>query len=1173
MRNHPIKHHWVKLKPMCLFALVAVMLFSVPYVQAQNRSATLQTLVTVNGNKVTLLKVFRDIKKQTGITFFYSNQLLDDNETITLAFNNTKLQEVLDYIFKDKNIGYELREDRLLLNAKQPPAKAVAKEVRPDAQNNLAVNIVKGQVMDGDGKALVNVTVTVKGNAGNGTVTDELGVFSIEAQRSDVLTFSMVGMEPQEVPVNDKGILKVTLKNKTDQLNDVVVVGYGKQKKISVTGSVSTVNMADMQTPVRSLTNALAGKVAGAISMASGGGEPGYDNPTFTIRGIGTFTGSVTPLIVVDGVQRDDVNSTYGGAFNNIDPEDIASISLLKDASATAVFGAKGANGVLIITTKRGVAGKPKISVKAETGITGLTKLPTMLDGVTYMKLYNEAQLNDPANSSGTVAYSDEVIKKTQSGLDPYLYPNVNWINTVYKNWASMTNANVNVTGGGEAMRYYVSMSFYNQDGQYSVSNVNGYNPNLNFKRYDFRSNIDINLSKSTVLSLNIASMLVNSRYPGNSAASIWYAAFATNPIAFPVQYPGNKWAGPRNNGGVNPYNLVQNAGYSTEFKPSVQSVLSLNQKLDGITKGLAAVARFSFDTYGEFGTSRTSDNDLWYAGSRDANGNLVFEHVRTGSTYLGYSTYSSGERVMYLEGNITYDRSFGKHTIGALAVANIRNRVIGSAGSLKSAIPFRNQSLAGRVTYGFMDKYLAEVNLGATGSENFAEGHRWGYFPAVSAGWVISKENFFETFRPFISLLKLRASHGSTGNDQIGGDRFGYLTYIEGASGVSFGLSPTYYGGIAETVLGTPNLTWEKSTKDNLGIEIGINNKINIIVDAFRDKRTNILINRNSISPIAGYSSLSVYANLGEMQNRGIDGSIEYNNRIGQHTSLRIFGNLTYAKNKIIYADNPKRTYAYQQPEGHQYGEFTGYISQGLFVDQADVNKSPTQTRTVYPGDIKYADLSGDGTVNGNDWTYLNKSWFPAWSYGFGFNVGYKKFEVSAIFSGVANVGIMANGSGIAGNGRGSDGVGIIPFAGIGQYPANVLSNVTSRWTKENPSQNVDYPRLTVTNTSDNNYLGSTWWLKDGSYMRLKQVTCSYTVRLGGKKNAQVTNEYKNINDRFVKTGATIATGITSLQFYLSGTNLLTFSKFKLWDPEMGSNGAQYPYAKTITLGVRAQF
>lgn len=1102
-----------------------------------------QEKISLSLTNVKLAKVFSEITEKTSFRFLYQDNTIPAGLKVSINGRDIPVTEALDMVLNNTGLKYSIVNKELIVISKNVIATPV---------------VVRGRVLNEKNEPLSGATVQVKGKQIFATSNAD-GSFIIEAPANDAtLVFSYSGMITQEIAATGQGDLYVTLKVEEKDLSEVVVVGYGKQKKISVTGSVASVNMEDMQTPVISLTNALAGKVAGVISMASGGGEPGYDNPTFTIRGIGTFTGSVSPLIIVDGVQREDVNSTYGGAFNNIDPEDVASISLLKDASATAVYGARGANGVLIITTKRGAAGKPKISAKVETGLNGLTKLPRMLDGVTYMKLYNEAQLNDPANTTGLVTYSDEVIQKTASGLDPYLYPNVDWIKTVYKDWSSMTNANVNVSGGGQAARYYVSMSFYNQDGQYDVSKkVNGYNPNLNFKRYDFRSNIDINVSPTTVLSLNIASMLVNSRFPGNSAGTIWYSSFATNPVAFPVQYPGNKWAGPRNNGGVNPFNLVQNAGYSTEFKPSVQSVLTLNQKMDRITKGLSGLVRFSFDTYGEFGTSRKSDNDLWYAGSRDANGNLILEHVRTGATYLGYSSYSTGERVMYLEGNINYDRTFGKHSIGALLVANIRNRIIGTAGSAKSAIPFRNQSMAGRITYAFMDKYLAEVNVGATGSENFAKGHRWGYFPAVSAGWVISKESFFQNVNPVVNLLKLRVSHGVTGNDQIGGDRFGYLTYIDGASGIGLGPAPTYYGGIAERVLGTPNLTWEKSTKDNLGLEIGLFNKLNIIVDVFQDKRKDILIQRNSISPIAGYSGLAIYANLGEMQNKGIDGSIEYNERIGRNINLRLFGNITYAKNKIVYADYPTRIYAYQQPEGHRYGEFTGFLDRGLFVDQGDVDKNPTQTRTVYAGDIKYADLSADGKIDDNDWTYLGKSSFPAWSYGFGLNVGYKNFEISALFAGVADVGIMANGSRIPGNGRGSDGVGVIPFAGIGQYPANVLHNVTSRWTKGDPRQDVDYPRLTIANTSDNNYLGSTWWLKDGSFMRLKQASVSYTVKLyrAGTKTSVAGK------------------GISSLQFYLSGTNLVTFSKFKLWDPEMGSNGTQYPYSRTITAGVRAQF
>ncbi|MFB6454075.1 TonB-dependent receptor [Chitinophaga sp. Hz27] len=1108
-------------------------------VSAQDSARAARATVTISGNHLSLLQVFTAIKRQTGLTLVYSNQLLNDGEEVSVSFHATPLQEVLSTILKDRNISYVIQHNRIILDKKLPaPAPAVITQQDEEWQ-------VRGQVLATNGTPVPGATVSVIGST-RGMVTDAMGIFSITVNKNSIVRVAMVGMNTEDVPVNTRRTIKITLTEKVDKLNEVVVVGFGNQRKVTVTGAVSSVNMADMKVPVASLTNALVGKVSGVISMQNSGGEPGYDNPQFTIRGIGTFTGIVTPLIVVDGVQRNDINSTYGGAFNNIDPEDIASISLLKDASATAVYGAKGANGVLIITTKRGIAGTPRVSAKAETGWTGLTKLPQMADGVTYMKLYNEAK----TNAGEAPAYSDEVIAKTASGLDPYLYPNVNWIKSIYKDWASMTNANVNVNGGGEAMRYYVSMSFYDQEGQYKVSNQNGYNPNLNFKRYDFRSNVDMNVTKSTLLSLNVASMLVNSHFPGNPAGGIWYAAYATNPISFPISYPGNKWAGPRNNGGANPYNMVQNSGYSTEFKPSVQSVLSLTQHLDALTQGLSAVARFSFDSYGEFDTKRPGTNDLWYAGSRDEAGNLQFERTRTGDTYLGYGYSASGERVMYLEGNINYNRSFGNHTVGGLLVGSMRNRVIGSADNLKLAIPFRNQSAAARATYSFKDRYLAEVNFGATGSENFDKGKRWGYFPAVSAGWVISKENFFQPYIRKINLLKIRGSYGKTGNDQLNGDRFGYLTYINGAGGIGFGYSPSWYGGISASTIGTDNLTWEKSAKTDIGLEAGFFNKLNLVVDYFQDHRNSILVLRNSISPIAGYDA-AIYANMGEMINKGLDASLEYVDRLGKDVSIRLFGNITYARNKILYADQPKALYPYQQLEGHQNGEYRGYVSLGYFQSQDEIDKSPAQTRKMYPGDLKYADLNGDGKIDANDMTFLGKSNFPVWSYGYGFTLTYKKLELSTVFAGVADVGIMANGSEIAFGDAGAGGVGVVPFAGMGQYSASILTDVSNRWTTEHPDPNAHYPRLTIASLSDNNYQNSTHWLRDGSFMRLKQATLSYSL---------ITPDMKK-------------KGISNITFYATGTNLLTFTKFKLWDPELGANGAKYPFAKTITVGVRAQF
>lgn len=1132
--------------------MIFALLFSAGIMMAgEGKAQNLEETIVVVGLKNQSLKAaINQIKQQTNIRFAFVESQIAAVDNLNLPKQRRSVSETLKLILENSNLKYEVRGNNtiVILEDRIPNKSIVAADADGQLAPSHAADPIKGQVFTADGQPIVGATVTVK-NKNISSATDELGVFSINAEVGDVLVFTMVGMAAQEVIVENRKPIKVLLKAKEDKLNDVVVVGYGKQKKLNVTGAVASVNMQDMKTPVASLSNALAGKVAGVISVQSSG-EPGYDNSTFTIRGIGTFTGNTSPLVIVDGVQRDDVNSTYGGAYNNIDPQDIASISLLKDASSTAMYGAKGANGVLIITTKRGIAGKARISIKAEGGITGFTKTPKMLDGVSYMKLYNEARSNMDSAYVPSL-YTDEIIKKTASGLDPYVYPNVNWINEIYKKNAGMANANLNVMGGGETVRYFLSASFYNQDGPYKVANLNDYNPNLNFKRYDFRSNIDVNVTKTTLLQMNLAAMLVNARYPGISSGRLWYLAYATTPVGYPTRYPDGKWAGPTNNGGANPLNEVQNNGYSTEFRPSVQSVFTVIQKMDAITKGLEAYGRFSFDSYGEFDNRRSGLNDLWYAPGRDGNGNLLYTQTRVGQQFLDYSQSSSGERVMYLEGNIKYNRRFAKHDVGGMVLYNMRNRLVSTAGSVIGSIPYRNQALAGRLNYGYDDKYLLEVNAGYTGSENFEKGKKFGFFPAVSAGWVISKENFFSSLKETVNILKIRGSYGVVGNDNIGqGDRFPYLTKVETSGGTAFGLNGAWANGISETQIGVQDLTWERSYKADVGLEVGLLNRLNIIVDYYQDRRKDILIARQSISNIAGYSGAAIYANLGEMNNHGVDASVEYNSRIG-NAEVRVFGNVTYSRNKVVFSDEPSRKYDYQRSTGKKYGEFTGYISEGLYVDEKEVDSRAEQKfGVVQPGDIKYKDLNGDDVVDAYDWKYLDKSWFPDWLYGAGFSVNYKNFDFAMFFQGVENVGIMANGSWISGNSGEAGGVGVVPFSGIGQYPNNTLAIVEDRWTKENPRQDAYYPRLSVASLSSNNYQSSSRWLKDGSYIRMKQVSIGYTVNSSRLKNA----------------------GIGTLHFYLSGQNLLTFSKFKLWDPELGSNGAKYPITRIITFGVNAQ-
>jgi TonB-linked SusC/RagA family outer membrane protein len=1096
--------------------------------------------ITLSKKRATLKSIFKEIRKQSSYDFIYTDELLQNAKTVDINVKEVLLDDVLDKLFLDQPLSYTIEDRTIVLKEKTaipPGGRLIARAID-----------VRGRVVDLKGEGIPGVSVRIKGETGGGT-TNSNGDFSIAVTSANaVLIFSYTGFMTKEVAVNGQSSLTVTLTEVVDELSEVVVVGYGTQKKITVTGAISSVNMADMRTPVASLSNALAGKVAGIISMQSSG-EPGYDNSEFTIRGLGTFTGNTSPLIIVDGVQRDDVNSAFGGSFNNIDPEDVASISLLKDASSTAMYGAKGANGVLIITTKRGVAGKPKISLKAETGITGFTERPKMLDGIQYMELLNEARTNMGLLPN----FSDELIQKTASGLDPYLYPNVNWIDEVYKDHSTLTNANLNINGGTETVRYYISSSFYNQTGPYKVEKLNGYNPNLNFKRYDFRSNIDVNVTQSTLLQLNIGAMLVNARYPGISAGSLWYQSYATTPVAYPTRYPDGKWAGPTPNGGVNPLNAVQNNGYSDEFRPAVQSVFTVTQKLDALTKGLSSYARFSFDSYGNFNNRRTGLNDNWLAIGRDGNGELMFTQNRIGQQFLGYEQGSDGERIMYLEGNVNYDRTFSNHRVGAMFLYNMRNRLRSTAGDVITAIPFRNQSLAGRITYGYMDKYLLEVNAGYTGSENFQKGSKFGLFPSISGGWVISNEHFFKPFVNTFSLLKLRGSYGVVGNDNIGntGNRFPYLTQIGEGSSTGFGLNGNWYRGVTENLIGVENLTWEKSYKGGVGLEIGLFNKLNFIIDAFDERRKNILIRRESISSIVGLGGTAVYANLGEMSNRGMDASIEYNDKIGE-VGVRVFGNVTYSKNKIIFADEPVRRYAYQNQAGFAHNEFFGYVADGYYTDQNDIDSRPEQKfGVVRPGDIRYLDQNGDGVIDAYDARRLGKSPFPSWLYGAGFSMAYKKFDLSLFFQGVGDVGIMANGSLIPGNGAGVNGVGVVPFSGLGQYPNNTMTQVLDRWTIDNPRQDAYYPRLSAGSLSDNNYLNSTHWLKDGSYIRLKQASLGYTLT----------------SEKMKKAGAPV------LYFYASGQNLLTFSKFKIWDPELGSNGAKYPITRMMTFGMRAQF
>ena len=705
------------------------------------------------------------------------------------------------------------------------------------------------------------------------------------------------------------------------------------------------------------------------------------------------------------------------------------------------------------------------------------------------------------------------------------------------------------------------------------------YDPNYQYKRFNYRSNVDIDITKSTLLKVNIGGHVGAKREPRTD--ELWRKVLWSTPFSSPGIVDGKLISNIYSNRYISigerscPLDYYYNYGYNVDTDNVLNLDLALEQKLDFITPGLSMNIKGAYNTNYNVKASRTpSGADSMctpiYLGSIETPG-MDFWDPRFDRTIV-YQTdgvsglheqMSYGEQVgrgrnWYGEFSLNYSRSFGDHDVSALFLYNQskkyypETKIDGKVFYMD--IPTAYVGYVGRMTYAYKKRYMVDLNAGYNGSENFAPDKRFGFFPAVSAGWILSEEKFMKK-QKVIDFLKLRASYGIVGNDNIGGtgDRFAYFTQFGSGNSYGFGPNGNLVYGIRETLLGSDKLTWEKSYKTNIGLEMMLWGKLNLTLDYYWERRKDILIQRSSLPSMAGFDA-SIYANMGEMDNKGVDANLEYQTRIGNKVGLRLFGNLTYSKNKIVFRDEPAMRYAYQKSEGTRYGEFYGYIAEGYFQSEEEIKKSPRQMRELAPGDIKYKDLNDDGVIDANDQCYLGKSWFPSWSYGMGFNINYHNFDLALFFQGVSDVSIMANGGSIdTGNGDwGASGVGIVPFTGMGLNPSNVITKALDRWTADNPRADAWYPRMTANaTTNDNNYVNSTHWLKDGSYLRLKQASLGYTL------------ENKKLMDK----------GIEYLYFYLSGQNLLTFSKFKLWDPELGSNGAKYPLSRMVTLGMRVSF
>ena len=1011
---------------------------------------------------------------------------------------------------------------------------------------------VTGTVTDENGEPLIGVSVMPKDEAGLGAITNVDGVYKIKIPAYTRLVFNYIGMEQQEVLIKEQTTANVKMKTKEDNvIDEVVVTGTGSQKKLTLTGAVTTVDPELLRTPTASLSNSFAGVVPGVFARQTTG-NPGDNVSEFWIRGVSTFGAGASALVLVDGFERD---------LNDINPEDIETFSVLKDASTTAIYGSRGANGVLLITTKRGRDGKTRINGKVEYSYSTRTKTPEFVDGSTYARMMNEAL--ESRNMSP--AYSADDLYLLDNQLDPEIFPNVNWMDLLLKDGAPTFRANVDVNGGGANARYFASVSYVEEGGMYnSDSALKDYKTNANYHRWNYRMNFDLNITKTTLLKIGVAGALEKQNQPGSIYDEVWTSLMGYNAIATPVKYKNGRWGSQGKGNHNNPWVLVTQYGYNEIWKNTINTTAELTQDFGFITPGLSAIVRYGYDIYTDNGNKHWKAPEGWQAERlRDSNGELVFTK-KVDEQLMIANPYSNGQKKEFFEAEIHYARNFGLHQVGAIlkytqdgTTNNSQNDYVDKTSDdpieqmnidfqrTIQGIDRRHQGLAGRFTYGYANRYFVDFNFGYNGSENFAKHNRFGFFPAYSAAWNLGEEPWIRKAAPWIDMFKIRYSYGKVGNDYLS-TRFPFQgrfmtddndRYIFGDFG-----TPNYtYNGISYLMLANKDITWEVARKHDIGIDFYLfGNKFSGTIDYFRETRDGIFMTRNYLPQIIGVSnSQQPSANIGKVRSTGVDGNIAYTEKIGQ-VNLTVRGNFTYSKSKILEYDEQYSHYAYSRNSGFRVDQARGLIALGLFKDYDDIRYSPDQSALkgdfeIAPGDIKYKDVNGDGKINDNDIVPIGSTTKPNLIYGFGISAQWKGFDFNVLFQGVGESSFFING------------FTVYPFS-EGSW-GNILTDVVGNYWSlgKNEDIHAKYPRLTYGNNSNNNR-ASTYWLRDGSYLRLKNLEIGYTLPKAFVSKMHIQN----------------------VRFYFMATNLLTFSEFDLWDPELGSsNGQQYPLSRTFTLGM----
>lgn len=1098
-----------------------------------------ETLLSISVNNKTVKDVFKQIESNSEFIIFCMDDVVDLNRKVSLDMEGQNVETILNSIFRNTDNVFTIKDRQIIITKSAgtplPGAVLPAEKIK-----------VTGVVTDTKGESVIGASVVEKGTT-NGLSTDIDGRYEIfVSSKNAVLSISYLGYVPQDVKIDGRRNVNVQLYEDSKALEEVVVVGYGQQKKSSVVSAINTISSNELKIPTRNLSNNLAGQLSGLIAVQRSG-EPGYDNSDFWIRGVSSFTGGTSPLVLVDGVPRE---------MQDVEPDEIETFSLLKDAAATAVYGAEGANGVILITTKRGQVAKARISVRAETSIAQPTRLPEYTNSYETLKAYNEA-LNNIGSPS---VYSDEILAKYRDNVDPQLYPNVDWLDLL-RNFTTNSRITLNARGGTDRAKYFVSGAFYSESGLYDSQTTDDYSSNIGLKRFNLRSNIDLNITKTTVVNVDLSGQYLNTRYPGFSSADLFSRMNITPSHLFPMIYDDGTIAGhpDPNLYKVNPYNMLNNSGYSKEWRTRIQSKVGLNQKLDFITPGLSYRASIAFDANMLYTMKRAKTVSQYFATGRDENGKLIFEEKVSGSNTLGgASAANSGDKTIYFENSLNYARIFSDvHNLNAMLLYMQKDYQTHS-----QPLSYRKQGVVGRVSYMYGDRYSIEANFGYTGSETFASGHRFGLFPAVGVAWYLSNEKFYGSgLSNIFNKVKLRASLGRTGNDNTGASRFLYRQSMNmGGGGYDVGYTDGgANGGIGSGILEgqffAPEIGWEIEVKQNYGIDLGLfNNKIDLQIDYFNNKRSDILLQRRTVSATTGFQIMP-WQNFGNVRNQGVDASLVLNQKIGE-VELSGRANFTFARNKILEYDEIPQLYPWMNVTGTRIGDRSIYTCDGFYTSD-DFNITGEGLNRVYelkegvvrsslssdirPGDLKYRDLNEDGVINTSDAQRgLVHPENPEIVYGFGMSAKWKNITVSAFFQGAGNT------TTILGQGQ------LWPFS-MGIANSRLRPEFLSHWTESDPTNfDVFYPRLRPDN-HPHNHAASTFWERDASFLRFKNLEVSYNI----------------------PTNLAHKMGMQYARIYLSGNNLCVWDNIKMWDPEMGSknSGSGYPLARTFSLGLDVTF